>query len=747
MASNFASHREAILKEYEEYFQGCPYDMSRQFEIMDQWYEELDTPYPYEKKALTYRGAAKLCDVQIFRQSPFYFELKSGRIRNSSQNGFPPGPGLEGWYMRKKMSLAENFQEWMRPYKEYDLVWGDIFFDLAHHNIGYDNLLRKGLSGMRGEVLENLRLTQDERAEAFYRSVLTGLDSLREIAEHFAEKAERLLKIETEDELRDNLQMIARTACRIPEQPAENFYEALCGILFYKELMTDLEGAAIAILGHLDRLLGPYYERDVAQGTLNYREAKNLMAHFLIHTDARWDLQGDEFASTNNSLVIGGCQADGAVIWNDVSRMILEIYDEYNLVNPKIQVRISKAHPRECLEQTSRIISRGNNVFSFLNDDVIIPAHVKMGKKLEDARLYSAGGCQEPVLDNREYNARAFVYINLPQAVNAFFYPKLGTLFEREESDYRQPEIFYSFEEFYQDYVEKMGHLYLALTGSLNSYGEKAVEFNPCPLISATLDGCLERGRDLTEGGTIYNSTSLPLVGIGTAINSLLAIKNVIFDKQMMTMDEFRILLESNFESAPRMREYLLNRCPKYGEDTAEVNTFINRFFRDMARVTSGIPNNRGGLYEASLFVFYLFDWMKGHVGATPDGRLSGTVLSRGMNPPDISSMKNVAQLLHTVQEIDMTDYPGCGVLYLEMPLMREAACPEHLVWTLEGFIRAGGSALDLNLLDPGKLIKAKEHPEEYGNMIVRVCGFSAYFTSLDPDIQDEIIGRTFVND
>lgn len=146
--------------------------------------------------------------------------------------------------------------------------------------------------------------------------------------------------------------------------------------------------------------------------------------------------------------------------------------------------------------------------------------------------------------------------------------------------------------------------------------------------------------------------------------------------------------------------------------------------------------------------MFYLFDWMKEHVGATADGRERGHVLSRGMNPPDTSAHNNIPELLHTVSSLDLAEWPGAAVLYLEMPVEAgsSAHTAAHLQWVINGFQHAGGSALDLQMLDPQQLIEARRDPASHSNIIVRVCGFSAYFTSLDPEIQDEIIERSFAN-
>jgi pyruvate-formate lyase len=745
MVSDFKKYKDALFKEFDEYFSHYPLNVTDQLEQLDRWYDKTHSSYPYEKKALVYKAAAELCDVQVFRNSPFFFEIKSGRIRNSSQCGFPPGPGLEGWYMRKNASIPAEFQAWVKPYKDKDLIWAEIFSDFAHHTVGYDSLLEKGLKGISEDARQAMGRTSDARKISFYLSIISGCEALRHVAGKFADRAEEMLEKETDPGVRMNLEMIAKTARYIPFYPAETFYEALCAILFFKEMMTSLEGVAVAVLGHLDRLLYPFYANDIANGTLDYDQARNLLAHFLVITDARWDLINDNFASTNNSLVIGGCDAAGNIIWNDISRMIISLYGEFRFVNPKIQARITNKHPKEYFDAVSELVAKGNNVFSFLNDDVIIQANVKQGKKLEDARLYSAGGCQEPVLDNTEFNSRAFMYLSLPQLVNSCFDHTLDVFFDREKTGYAAPASYETFENLYQDFFRKLNIMFLRITDVLNEYGKRLTLYNPCPMLSSTITGCIEKGLDITEGGAVYNPTSIPLVGIGTAINSLLAIKEVVFDKKMMTFQQLGRLLAGNFADGPRMHKYLMNCCPKFGMDTPEVNAFSNRFFKDAAKATSGVPNDRGGMYEASLFVFYLFDWMKTHVGATADGRKAGTPLSRGMNPTEISGITNIANILHTVGALDMTDYPGTGVIYLEMPLTKGDILVEHISSVLHSFIKSGGSALDLNLLDPETLIKARENPDAYQKIIVRVCGFSAYFTSLDPHIQDEIIARTFV--
>lgn len=743
MISDFKESKDRLLRHMDCYYRGCPYDCTEQQRQMDLWYQESSEKTSYERKALAYRGAAELCQVKLFEESPFYYEIVSGRERNTSQNGFPPGPGLEGWYMRKQMDLLKPFQAFMAPYERIDLVWGGVFSDHAHHTVGYEKVFRLGFRGIQAEAEQALEHTADPEKAGFYRAVVTACQAVKKITEKFSAAAAKRLEEDIDPTYRGNMEAIRDTACRVPYEPAKTFYEALCAIVFTKEFVINVEGVAVAVLGHLDRILLPFYEEDVRCGRLDYEAAKNLMSHFLVHTDGRWDLTGHEFASTNCSLVIGGCDAEGNIVCNDVTRMILESYEENGFVNPKIQVRLSLAHPSWLFERCSRMICNGHNVFSFLNDEVIIQAHVKMGKELHDARQYSAGGCQEPILDNCEFNSRAFVYISLPQMLNSMLNPDLNS---RIPGAPAAASHYDSFEAFYEDYIGRLRKLYLAVVAQLNEREPDISRFCPLPLLSSTIAGCMETGCDLTRRGAIYNAISMPFVGIGTAIDSLLAIRDMVFEKQQLTLPQFSHILAENFREDHKLRARLVNRCPKYGEDTDDVNKLAARFFRDVASFSRGQSSPLGARYEPSLFVFYLFDWMKEHVGATADGRYAGTVLSRGINPPDFSAKSQLPNLLHTVSQLDLTDYPGAGVLYLEMPIGSDQADCEHVTWTIRGFLQAGGSALDLQVLDPEVLKKARKDPEAYPNIVVRVCGFSAYYTSLEEKIQDEILQRVMID-
>ena len=206
---------------------------------------------------------------------------------------------------------------------------------------------------------------------------------------------------------------------------------ALAAVWFVREMCNTFEGMGFAVLGHLDRLLYPFYERDLREGRIDRNSAKELILCFLALTDARWDLT-DIPGGTNATVMIGGTDSDGKVIFNDVTRMFIEAFQENNLANPKLQARVSPAHPREYLEMLGKLAGKGSNVLSVFNDPVIIDAQKRQGKKERDCYSYLAGGCQELVLQN-EVNCRANVYLNLPQMLLMQFHPENWKFTEEDE--------------------------------------------------------------------------------------------------------------------------------------------------------------------------------------------------------------------------------------------------------------------------------------------------------------------------
>lgn len=733
----FIFNEKKFREESEAFYQTYPADVSNLEAELDGRYQTTGPVSALIQKKWTYDIISHKCPVKVFRYCPFYSEIVTGRERNSIASAFPPIKGLGSWTLRSHYPI-EEFDDWRKPYVESDLIFADMMVDHSHHYANVETVMKKGFKGIKEEAL--IQTDKDQYEKEFLEAVISACDAAMLLGDRFAEEARRLADVEQEGDIKEQLVKMAETAHKIPRYPAETFYEALCSLWFTRELATSLDGSGFAVMGHYDRLLYPFYERDIKEGRLSRDEAQNLMDCMILITDARWE-HNENTSGTNASLVIGGCNAKGELIFNDVTELILNSYIKYPVASPKLQARISATHPRKYKEMLGKIAALGRNALSILNDDVLIEAHHRMGKRLEDCRLYLAGGCQEPVL-SEECNSRAFMYINLPQLMNGMFFPQELDFWTGEDIRPRPLDNCKNFEQFYENVIYNFSRFVFACAGHYNHFENIWAKVNPMPLFSSMFAECIENKRDVSAGGARYNSSSFSLVGIGTFIDSLFAVKQAVYEEKNIKMEEMVSLLRDDFAGNEEKRLYLMNKVSKYGQDNPELSMFAARVFEDLAQHSSGMPNARGGYYEASLFAFFFYDTMRKNTWATPDGRHKGKRVSRGCNPGESTENIDIATLLQSLRGIDFKDYPGCGVTYMEMPISKDKLNIETFVDILDGFVQCGGNAMDFDVVDKDALLEAKKYPDSYRNLIVRVCGYSAPFISLSEELQDEVIER-----
>ena len=701
---------------------------------------------PCRRKALIYETAAEKCPVKVFRHFPFFYELDTGIPRNRWGSHRADLGGLGGWLMRqpKQMDLQSRAAERLATVRELGLSNGPPVFDFDHHCPGYDNVLRLGLNGIIKQAEERLERGVDERGRDFLEGAIIGNRSLIRIAERFARQAEEMAAKEETPYVRRRLRRMAETARRVPAEPAETFYEALCTILFMRQVLGGLEGLGQSILGHLDRMLGPYLEGDLEQGRTTMDEAEDLIRAFLAMTDVKFNIR-EEPRETSTTVMIGGCDRDGRPVFNDVTRIIIGAYKDLKLVNPKLNARVSPRHPDEYFERLADLHADGRNVLAVFNDDVLIEANRRMGKAVEDCRLYVSGGCQENVLQNTEINSRASIYLNLAHVLLMGFRPEQWRPYLDaagiEPATYDGAE---TYEEFLRRFLANLEAVANEHIAARNRTEKEGWWYNPCPLHSSTLDDCIEEARDMLDGGTRYAGASVSLIGVGTLVDSLRAVQRLVYEEGRLSLCELAEILEDDFEGQEQLRQYLANRVPKFGTDDEDIREFSGRVFSDLARVTSGRPNTRGGKYEASVFVYRTFVWMGRGTGATPDGRRAGEPLSQGMGPGPLalSQEAGVTTVLSALEPIELEDYPVAAVLDVKLPYAPAGMDREVVVTLMKRFLEFGGSVLEFNVVDPEELLDALEHPECHGDLVVRVSGYSARFTTLHENLQQEIIER-----
>jgi trans-4-hydroxy-L-proline dehydratase len=749
----FTEERPAFETEFEAYYRTMPNDVSG----IEQGIADLNAAHPqwspFQRKASVYKAIAEHCPVQVFRHFPFYYEVGVGKPRTNLGEG-----GVGQWMKSLPLgqALADSGRDWWQPYSERGFSLGWLVVDDNHHSLGLDNIFRDGLNGFVARAEERLRAAETDDERDFLNTMIVGLRCQMKLANRFADEAARLAAAELAAEetdmlVRDRLLRMADVAQRIPANPPKTFYEALCAILFARETTQSLEGNGISILAHLDRMVGPFYERDLAAGRIDRDEAKNLLGYFIAQSDTRfgmYDIVADH-VGTNTTIMIGGCERDGTPVFNDVTRMIAEIYLEQRFIDSKLNARVSLGHPQEYRDLLSGLVEAGCNSLALFNDDVVIPANVAMGKAVEDCRLYAGGGCQENVLENTEINSRATIYMSLPGVFMGGFFPEDWAVISDRDGISMQPYAdCATYDELHAVFLANLRSVLEAHVKQRNLTEAEGVRYNPCPLHSASIDDCIANAQDMMDGGTRYKNGSVSLGGIGTLIDSAFVVRRMVFEENAIPFDQLRDMLRADFDGEEAFRQHLVNHVPKFGHDDPEIRDFSARIFSDVASASRGLRNTRGGEYEASLFSFRTFTHFGKSLGATPDGRRAGEHVSPGMSPTMLSlgPQCGISQVLRSLEPVDMSEYPVVAVLDVKMPASRTGFGDGVVRSVIDCFLEYGGSVVQINVVDPALLIEAREYPERHPDLVVRISGYSAYFRTLSRSLQDEVIERTLVN-
>ena len=710
------------FNELEQYYTSRDCNADDLMRKISDWYNENSDTHPCLIKSMIHKITVRNCDVQVFRYFPFFFELEACRPRYSWGHSSPPG----NFMLNQKSELwIKPYHESIRKYSEKGYYYSGSPVGFDHHCPGYDTLLKCGIKGIIKSAETQLECETDEYKIGFLQAAIESNNVLIELLDKFAVKARDITAIESDAIVKFNLTRIADASERLKMNPPETFYEALALILFIRENYGTLEGFGMSTFGHFDRLLINYYESDIDKGIITRNEAKKLLHSLLAYTEIRYEKYSARH-ETSTTIIIGGCDEYGNTVFNDLTAMILEVVAEGRYIGTKINARVSSAHDTEYFALLADLLLQNVPVLAIHNDDVIIAAHKKYGYAVSDSRLYVSGGCNEIVLANTEVNTRADSWINLP--VILLDTMKSGT--------------FSNFDELYNKYISDIRHFHDEIAAIKNESEKYWALCSPAPLYSSSVSDCVKNGRDITGGGARYNSTALSMVGIATIIDSLYAVKDIVYDKKIKTLSEFSSILDNNYENEEELRNYIIKRIDKYCTDKSDgIDEFSAEFYRDLATV-SGQKNARGGYYYPAIYPHEVFISFGMKTGATPDGRMKGEFLSRGISPSEFVTVKSPLDMLNSLERYDLTEFNESLVLELTLPQMNKETDTDVLVSLISAFINKKGCTLQINMLDRDILIEAKENPDRHRGLIVRVCGYSELFSSLADIIKDEIINR-----
>jgi trans-4-hydroxy-L-proline dehydratase len=647
----------------------------------------------------------------------------------------------------------------MLPAEWHDAYKAGVFTEFMEqrapgHTVADAKIYRKGLRDLQSEitqVLATLKEDETDRREQL-QAMHTAAEACIIFAQRHADEARRQASECDDPRRRNELETIADICEHVPAHAPRTFHEALQAYWFHHlGVITELNGWDSFNPGHLDQHLGPYFAREAAAGALDAEAAKELLQCFWVKfnnhpsppkvgvTAAESGTYTD-FANIN----LAGLTVDGRDGVNAVSYLILDVIEEMHILQPSNNIQLSAKTPDEFARRAAEVIRKGYGFPSIFNADAVIQELLRQGKTLEDAREGGTSGCVETGAFGKE----AYVltgYFNLVKilelTLNNGFDPRTDKQLGPETGD---PAAFTCFEDVIQAWQAQLQY-FIDLKIRGNTIFERMyARYAPAPYLSLLIDDCIADGVDYNAGGARYNTSYIQGVGTGTLTDSLAAIKTLVFEKKQAGMQDVINALGTDFADAEPLRQRLINRMPKYGNDDDRADDLMQQCFEIFFQAVDGRPNERGGTYHINMLPTTCHVYFGSVVGATPDGRRASAPLSEGISPVQGADRKGPTAVLQSAAKMDHIKTGGTllNVKFTPEVLAGDEGL-QRMVALMRGYFRQDTHHMQLNVVTAKTLREAQTEPEKHRHLIVRVAGYSDYFCDLSIDLQNEIIART----
>jgi pyruvate formate-lyase/glycerol dehydratase family glycyl radical enzyme len=619
-----------------------------------------------------------------------------------------------------------------------------------------DVIFPKGFAGIRGQALSYLETLEPLDAETierinFYRAAAISSTALIRLGERYAEKAEHLAEVEADPRRKQELRQIAGNCRRVPANPPRTFWEAMQMVWIVQVGRVIAENAVALNLGRFDQYMAPYYERDLQQGVLTPAQAQELIECLWIKlSEWVWAVSTNTarfFAGycAFQNLTVGGRKRDGSDATNDLSYMCLRATANARTHQPGLSVRIHPDCPEEFLLEVCRLIRLGTGFPAVHNDRTGAAMLVAAGLSPEDARDWNNCGCVVPHFRKvGEWTAAA--NINLASALEFALNDGRSRLNGiRMGLATGDPARLGTFARFKDAYYAQLAYLIKQAVMATVIAQHVHAELAPRPFLSLLVDGCMDKGQDLSRGGAFYNvGPVLTGIGIADVANSFAAVESLVFEKKAANLQELCAALEHNWQGYEGLRSMAL-KCGKYGNDDDEVDRFAVEISEFYYREIRKYRDLHGRPFNSAFMGISNYVPAGAVVGATPDGRLAGTPLTEGCSPHSGTDVTSPTAAMRSVAKINHESHSG-GTL-LNLKFSPDAVKSDRDLRNLAAMIRAyfelGAFHVQFNVISPETLRTAQQHPEDYQDLLVRVAGYSTRFVTLSREIQEAIIART----
>lgn len=598
----------------------------------------------------------------------------------------------------------------------------------------YEVIFKNGL----GIMIEDMRVKVEQNSQNdFYKASLISLEATRNYILRHGEITEDLAEEESDSKRKAELKEVSRISYKIANDKPESFYEAV-QLFWYITVIFQHESNASSISpGRFDQYMYSYFKKSLQDG-VDIEFIKELLRALYIKFNTIVALRSTESARyfagfpIGYTIVLGGVDERGKDTTNELSYIMLDILGEISLPQPNLSIRVSENSPRDFLKKAAEIIRLGTGMPQVFNDEVNVLAYVNREVTLKDARSYAVVGCVELSIPGKTYGLHDIALFNLLKTMEV-------TLKEN-------PKIYDTFEDLLQAIKLNISKYVKDMVEGSNIVDIAHRECAPTPFLSNFIAGCLEKGKDVTEGGALYNFSGVQGIGAPNLSDSLYVIKKFVFEEKEISLEDLVDILNKNWEGNEVLRQRFINKYDKYGNDIDEVDELGSDILSFYSQEVEKYKNVRGGIFQPGSYTVSAHIPLGEAVGATPDGRMAGEQLADGGLSPMVGrDKKGPTASLKSVSKLDNYLTSNGSLLNVKFsPATLEGELGlNKLVGYIQAFSRFKIQHIQFNVVSADTLRDAQKHPENYQNLVVRVAGYSAIFVELDKSIQNDIINRT----
>ena len=628
------------------------------------------------------------------------------------------------------------------------------FSGLAHMSMDYAKLINVGVEGLLKELDEqeaNMDITQPDYYDriSFYAAGRKSLKALVVFAQRYSKLAEEEAEKAQDATHKADLIKLSQVLKRVPLHKAETFYEAIQSFCIL-QILAQVEASGYSVTpGRFDQYMYPFYKKDLENGAITREFAQELIDCVFLKTceimrvDTKASAELNAGHPSGQNLAVGGVDKFGHDATNEISYLCLASNVHISLNQPNFTVRLHKNTPDAFLTKVVESISGGNGMPQILNDELIIPAMLNKGFSLSLARDYIPIGCDEVVVAGHWGRCNGG-YVNFAKILEVTMGGGRDLKYDKQIGLVQDVDNVKSFDEFLEFFSVQLANAVKIHCSDANLADYVHREIMPLPLVSMFMDGCIEKGKDVTDGGARYNSTGIVGVGTANCADGLYAIKELVFERKTLTINEFRKILKNNFEGHELLRQTILNKMPKFGNDQDEVDSLAiyvtTKYFDDLERYTTFHHSSFWpALYSVTAQVGLGY-----RTGAGADGRLSGQTLADGLTPMYGMDKNGPTAALKSFVKIDLMRAPN-GIIInqrLTPSLFKSQSGKEKVKQLLRSFVDQGGFHWQFNIVSTDVMRDAQVNPDEHRGLVVRVAGYSAIFVELSKTAQESVIAR-----